>query len=235
MNAFLTAAVALSFAAQAGAATLHIDNTTTTPPGTGNFGRTAGAYVLFSSTGLDSTANLNWGSAPPQDGQPYSIDSVSFVKNNVGPATSPENLWVGVYTGYAGGTLTGFLGASNASVAWAAATSGSTQTWSFDGISVTANSGVQLYFMFQTSAEARTTQLGLSAENDISTRRLTDNGTTNGGAHTYAAQGAGIIQDNGDVRDTRIPFITLQTTLIPEPSSAALFGLGALALLRRRR
>ncbi len=235
MKPSLAAAVALSFAAQAGAATLHIDNTTTTPPATGNFGRTAGAYVLFSSTGLDSAANLNWGSAPPQDGQLYSIDSVSFVKNNVGPATSPANLWIGVYTGYSGGTLTGFLGASNASVAWAAATSGSTHTWSFDGISVTADPGVQLYFMFQTSADARTSQLGLTAENDLSIVRLPDSGTTNGGAHTYAAQGVGIIQDNGTDRTDRIPFITLQTTLIPEPSSAALFGLGALALLRRRR
>jgi hypothetical protein len=235
---FVPAFASLVFTLTAGAATLTVNNSTTvTPGGSVNFGRTGGTYLLFSGTGQTASSTLNWAGSPPVDSQVYSLDSVAFTKNVVGPATSPAELWVGVYTSFTGGVLGGFQGASSSSVAWASAASGSTLTWNFNGIEVAAAPAQELYLMFQTSAASRDGlgALGLSAEGDISTLRLADTGTTNGGPHTFAGQGVAIIQDNNAVRADRVPHISVQITPVPEPSAVGLLGLGALCTLRRRR
>lgn len=235
----LAAAAALSLAPRAGAATLQIDSGSSA-----GFGRIGGAYVAFSSS-VSSTVETNWGGAPPVDGSTYSIDSISFVKNNPTGEGFSE-LWIGVYGSYSGtanpggsaGVFGDFLGVSSASVAWSTFNTGSTVTWTFDGITATASSGQTLYFAFQTSAASLAGEAPLIAtEGQTSVRRLPGDGNNfdNQGAAMIEAMLAVPVGSEGYLRDNRVPFINLETTLIPEPSSSALLGLGALALLRRKR
>lgn len=232
------AAVALSFTLQAGAATLQIGSGTP-----GGFGRIGGVYVTLSST-LDSGAATNWGGAAstPQDGQLYTLNSLSLTKNN--PAgTGLTDIWVGVYGSYSGSTTSrgvygDFLGVSTASVAWSTLETGTSATWSFDGVNATAASGKTLYFAFQTSAASMAGLAPIIAtEGQTAVQRLP------GDANTFVNQGAGIIEamlaapagSEGYLRNTRVPLMDLQITAIPEPSSAGLAALASLALLKRRR
>ena len=231
-------AAALSFATHAGAATL-----TTTSPTTANFGRVGGIYVEFSNSSLTPTATSNWASTPPVDGQVYSIDSLSLVKN-VASASALETVYVGVYTSYTGtttggGTLGGFLGVSSA-VAWNSLASGSTATFGFTGINLTAAENQNLYLMIQTDTNSRNDLSPIGMVDDaFSVQRLPGDG------NTFDSQGAAIVEaantapvNSGTaqrLRDTRVAVMTLNISAVPEPSSMALAGLGALGLLRRRR
>ncbi len=245
LKSSLTAAIALSFAVQAGAATLQISN-----PSSANFGRAGGIYLTFSST-VASAAEANWGGAPPQDGQAYTIDSVTVVKNNGAGGASLSELWLGVYASYSGtagsaGVYGEFLGVSGP-VAWSTFGNGDSVTWTFDGVSsITAAPGQTVVLAFQTSADslAGLAPVSVASEGGIALRRLTNPpaGTNNGGANDFANQGVAIIEatggtspTNGYVREDRVPFVTVQTTLIPEPSVALLGALGALSLLGTRR
>ncbi len=238
MKSSLTAIMALSFAAQAGAATLQIEDSTA------GFGRIGGVYVTFSST-LTPTAEANWSGTPPVNGQTYSIDSISLDKNN-GAGSGLGELWIGVYGSYTGttssaGVFGDFLGVSSSSVAWSTFTTGDSVTWTFDNLFAQAAPDQTLFFAFQTSAASLEGQAPIIAtEGQTSVRRLPGDG------NTIANQGAGIIEallavpagSEGYLRDNRVPLINLQTTQVPEPSAAALFGLGALGWAfgpRRRR
>jgi hypothetical protein len=226
--AMATAAIfSLSFSGGAEAATLSISSGTN-----GNFGQTSGVYVAFPpSTG---TAGTNWGGAAPVAGQSYAINSISFIKNN-NDATF-TTLYIGVYTSLSGSTLSGFLGASTTGAAFGAATSGTTLTWNFSGITAAAAGGQQLYFMFQEDQFARATTLPVT-DPTLSIRRLPDTTPISSGSTLAADQGSGIIQSGGLVRADRTAFMTLNITQIPEPSSgmALAGGLSALAFLRRGR
>ena len=230
------AATAISLTLNAGAATLQ---TSTGSPA--NFGRIGGVYTTFSST-LEPTAAANWAGAPPVDGNTYTIDTLSLVKNNAA-GTGLANLWVGVYGSYSGSTSSrgvygDFLGVSTSAVAWSTLGPGASATWSFNGVTATAASGKMLYFAFQTSADSLSGSAPInSVEGETAGQRLPGDG------NTATNQGAGIIEamlptpisTNGYLRDTRVAVMNLAVTPVPEPSAAALGALGALGLLRRRR
>lgn len=217
-----TALIIASFAAMGSvqaATTLTIDSAS---PST--FGRTAGVYVDFSaSTGGD------WAPDSLVDLQSYFIDSITLTKNN--DVDTFSSLWIGVYTGLSdNNSPSGFLGSSEASVAWGAGEAGDSFTWTFaDDFSATVGDGNQLIFMFQSAAGEQSSKLSI-AEGDIALQRL-------GNGPVVDDEGAGIwhgTPGNGLLSD-RVPHITLQITQVPEPSVALIGSFGLLTLLRRRR
>lgn len=204
--------------------------------GNSGFGASAGLVIAFEN---DAPAS-NWTAETPTNSQEYYINTISLIKHGQGSNADFDNLWIGVYDAASPLTLnhdsTGlgtFLGASTSSVAWNSATVGSTVTWSFNDVSLTAAPGQLLVFAFQTSAAAMTDHI-LVNNNDISIRRM------DGNDNTLTNQGAGVI--HGEISparsgyvDNRVPNVTLEITQIPEPSTALLGSLGMLFLLRRRR
>jgi MYXO-CTERM domain-containing protein len=230
------AAATLSLTLSAGAATLQIASGTP-----GGFGRIGGVYTAFSST-VESSVAANWGGAAPVDGNTYSLDTLTLVKNNAS-GTGFADLWVGIYGSYSGSTSSrgvygDFLGVSTASVAWSTLGPGATASWSFSGVTATAASGKQLFFALQTSAASLSGLAPINAtEGQSSVQRLP------GDTNTFTNQGAGIIEamlptpagSEGYLRNTRVGLMSLTVSPVPEPSVAALGALGALGLLRRRR
>lgn len=229
-------AAAISLTLNAGAATLQ---TSTGSPG--NFGRIGGVYTTFSST-LEPTAAANWAGGAPVDGNTYSIDTLSLVKNNAA-GTGLANLWVGIYGSYSGSTSSrgvygDFLGVSTSAVAWSTLGPGVTATWSFSGVTATAASGKMLYFAFQTSADSLSGSAPINAvEGETAGQRLP------GDTNTAINQGTGIIEamlptpvsTNGYLRENRVAVMSLAVSPVPEPSSAGLAALASLVLLKRRR
>ena len=63
-----------------------------------------------------------------------------------------------------------------------------------------------------------------------------DNGATNFGIRLYADAGTDLVFHTSEDATLGLrPSLTYNTVIVPEPSSAALLGLGALALILRRR
>ena len=208
----------------------NILNITSGTPG--NFGATAGIGIDYGA----HAAPTFWSQGAPVNGQSYFIDSFSVIKNN--EDSTFENLWVGVYDAFSNNGLTegdlgNFLGASAASQAWGAGETGETFTWTFDNLIFEAAEDQQLFFLFQESADARTTKLTVG-EGEIQIQRLDgNNNIANFGAAIInggPAPGAGF-QSLG-----RVPLTTVGISTIPEPGTyAALFGLVALGVVALRR
>ncbi len=192
---------------------------------------------------FSSTAGGSTWDTPLTAGQIYSIDSITLTKANSN--TTFTELWVGVYSGFTGGNaLSGYLGSSDASVAWGSLTTDQTATWSFSGIEFEAQStSTPLYFVFQTSAGEQSALIpsGTLGENTIAIRR---SGTESGDLFTNL--GAAIIHGNGtqgllgSSPTPRSPTMRLEvsevTAAIPEPSGTAALGfIGLLGLMCRRR
>lgn len=195
--------------------------------GNATFGRVGAVVVDFNS----DAADVNWTDGVPQNGTSYPIYSVSFIKNNDDDTFA--NLWLGVYDSFSGpNSLGNLLGASTASVAWGAASAGTTFTWTFDNINLTAAENQQLVFAFQTDADSRTNILSGddNPEGAIGLRRIPGFDSANRG---IVSDGAAIVHGNGSQGlQLRVPHMTL---VIPEPGTAMLGLLGLLGFLRRRR
>lgn len=198
----------------------------------GTFGQTSGTIVQFGSHSGD--INDRWSPDLPVDGVTYSIDSVSFVKNNTNDTF--ENLWVGVYGSYSGGadnealTVGDFRGASTNSVAFGAAGAGDILTWTFENVSLQAGDGQSLVFLFQTSADEMTSKMNF-ADGQIAVQRTTSNGGTVSGSWIISGGTA------NQIRTGQSLIMDLDISVIPEPSTyAAIVGLAVLgvALIRRR-
>ncbi len=208
--------------------TIELDITSST---IGLFTRTAGQVVDFSGTSTITEANPGgrWNAHAPINGQLYSVDSIQFTKGN--NDNNISELWVGVYTTLTGTTfLSGFLGASDSSVAWGTGDSGDEFTWTFSNIHATANSDVKLYFVFQTDAAARS-QVPNVPDQHISLQRISS-------STSIGDYGAIVIHGNPGVGTVanRTAFMNLKVTAIPEPSTAIIGALVAgMMLIRRRR
>ena len=212
-------AIALS-AISAGAATVTVDDHNN------SFGDVDAFAIDFDATTggtADWTPDLSTSNT-------YSIDSISVWEQG----TQDTDFYLGVYTGFTGGTLSGFQGASTNTINFSDETGTFKVTWDFigQGITVTpevtpGSGGDQRYFVFQTVATAQTTLVDLG--DNTTTLAIFRNGS-------YADRLSGVIKaGDTSVRGNRNQSYEATLTAIPEPSSAALLGLGGLALILRRR
>ena len=204
--------------------------------GDGNaYGDAAGFRIDFDSTTIPvvtSTEGVNAGASDWSpalvSGQSYSLDSVSIRYSGAQAVTTPK--YVGVYTGFEAGVLSGFQGVSNNAVDFALATSGTWHGFAFSSISLTVDSTVGsgsglLYFVFQTGTSAVSaleTTVGLQRNNGFP------------GDDQMPVWHSNILAF-GAVQTTRAAEYQATLTAVPEPSSFALALGGAGLMIRRRR
>jgi hypothetical protein len=210
---------ALLAAGSASAATITVENA-----GTNNYGDAGGFVIDFDAT---SVTTADW--IPDLvDGQIYSLDSVSMKYGGSQANTSPK--YLGVYTGFSAGVLSGFLGVSTNSVDFATAAAGDWRQFDFSGIQVTADSTVGagsglLYFAYQTG----TGELA-GLETTVSTRR-NEGFPGDPQMPIYLAN----ILAFGAVQSPRAPqYQATLTPVVPEPTSLVLGGISCILLLSKR-
>lgn len=158
-------------------------------------------------------------------GTTYSVDSLSL---RLGAANA-NTVYLGVYSGLSGTTLSGFLGASQNAIDLNTATVNDWMTFNFSVINVTADATVGsgsglLYFLFQTDNVAHATNPDLN----INTHRMN--------VDTTMSQSLASVYALGSVQAVRAPEYQANLTVVPEPSAFTLIGLsGAGLVLARRR
>jgi hypothetical protein len=197
----------------------------TVTDGTGNtYGDCFGAAVDF-----DAALNPTLAPWTPAlvAGQQYSVDSLSLRENTA----DTGNVYLGVYTGFSANVVSGFLGVSTNTVDFSTVTNGDWAQFNFSGITVTADatpgsgSGV-LYFIFQTGTEAVNSAIVKRSMHRID----------GWGSYLFTDYGSAAINPiNGGLITNRALEYQASITAIPEPATMALLGLGALAMLRKRK
>jgi hypothetical protein len=185
-----------------------------------SYGNTQGFRIDFDAS--TSSANVDW-TPDLVDGQEYSLDSLTL-KADSGNVTA-TGVYLGVYTGYDAGTWSGFLGVSDQAYDWGTPAVDTELEYTFSGINVTVDSTVGsgsglLYFMYQYGTQARTTY-------EITRATCKWNLGMN---DTFA----NVIGDGGVIVSDRAPEYAAKLTVVPEPATMLLLGLGGL-LLRRKR
>jgi hypothetical protein len=191
------------------------------------YGNTQGLAVDFDTTtaGLNPAITTGWAPALI-DGQQYSLDSISVI-SGAEVLAGAGNVYLGVYTGIAGDISGGFLGTSTNAVDFKNTLSGDWVMFDFSGINVTADSVVgsgsgMLYFIFQPDGNAKTGTGG----DEIRLHRINTDTTINQSLSSVIAYGG--------LSTLRSLEYQAQITVIPEPATIALLGLGGLALIRRK-
>ena len=192
----------------------------------GVFGKAGGVVIQF---GEFNQAPQNWTPARPTDGLTYSIDSISFIKNNgsTGVGGTYDELWIGVYDSIEGdgeseALIGNFLGASTTSVDFASFEEGQTVAWNFEGVVLEAGTNQQLVFLFQLSNEPSTKMV--VNEGAISLVRVAGSG---GG---FGDQGAGTVfaDEGAETRGNQTVFMDIEFTELPESTNGTLITLGSL-------
>lgn len=195
-----------------------------------NYGNFDGFALDFDATPQGTNGVVSGYNPPLQAGEPYSLDSISlFERNNKDAA-----YYLGVYTGYDAGALSGFQGVSTNTINFNATTNEKV-TWLFSPNQVVvtpetnpgAGSDIR-YFILQTGTDALTT-VPNQGPDDTAVKRL------DGESGSFAQHLGAVIDVEQGLRRDRVAEYEAVLTPVPEPSAAALLGVGALALLRRRR
>jgi hypothetical protein len=190
-----------------------------------------GLAVDFDST---AAANADW-TPDLVAGQTYNVNSLS-VREVSG---TPGDVYLGVYTGYANGALSGFLGASTNAVDFSTNTNLTFVQFNFSGITVTVDSTVStgtaalpgggsgmLFFAFQTDALPQATVGTVRAYQRID----------GAGPHTLTNYLAAVLDSaNAGAFNTRSPEYRATITPVPEPTAAAMLAIPAMAWLAARR
>lgn len=208
--------------------------------GTSNyFGRTAGIAIDF-----NAASDLTYATSDLVSGQQYNVDSITLFTEN-----STDNIfyYLAAYSNMSGGdTFSGFLGVSTNAINLFA-TGNEAVTWNFTGLTVTPNEVVGgddvIYFLLQESANAITTIFS-NADDDPrppltyiegGTRFARIDGGPGGGGYAQALNA--VIHGNASqgAYQARPLEFSASLSLIPEPSTALLGGLGFLVLFRRCR
>ncbi|WP_068257949.1 PEP-CTERM sorting domain-containing protein [Rubripirellula obstinata] len=195
-----------------------------------SFGAPGGLFIDFDAT----PSTLTGQTVTLTENVTYSVDSIGLVGSSQN--TQVVDLFLGVYSGYDGTDLTGFLGASDAAATFGGG-DGSPINYTFTGITVTSNADLadtsdRLFFAFQNDATAIPAILDLPGNNVYGLQAV---GSFAGGAADPAYL-VSVVQDNGTIRNDRALVASVGTTVIPEPSSLAILGVaGVCGLVRRRR
>ncbi|MCA9236786.1 MAG: PEP-CTERM sorting domain-containing protein [Planctomycetales bacterium] len=191
------------------------------------YGDTSGFVVDFDATYAWSPSLVA--------GQTYSIESISIWEASDSAAT-PNNTPVylsvfdSTFAGFTGDTSGSHLGFSDNAIDHTATPDTSKITYTFTGITVTADNDGALggsglvYFTWD----------------DNTTR---NNFGTSGGVHPYqridsnppAADYGAAVFAFGAIQTSRVPEIEITVRPVPEPSTLALFGLSSLGVLATRR
>ncbi len=188
------------------------------------YGDTYGFGIDFDST--TSTSDAIWTPALT-NGTTYRINTISVRSGN----TENDDLYLGVYTGFSGSTLSGFLGVSDGTVNMSGTSGGDLVSWSFANtdmrVTSEANAGAggdQLFFMFQTGTAALT---DLSEGNQTPIRRASS---------SYAARRSVILRKDSGAQGIRSPDYAATITVIPEPATLGMIAVagGGLLFIRRR-
>ncbi len=190
---------------------------------TASYTSARGFGIDFDST--TSTSDAIWSPALT-NGTTYRINTISVRSGN----TENDDLYLGVYTGLSGITLSGFLGASDGTANMSGTSGGDLVSWSFANtdmrVTSEANAGAggdQLFFMFQTGTAALT---DLSEGNRTPVRRASD---------SYANRLSGILTAT-QAQYNRSPDYAATITVIPEPATLGMIAVagGGLLFIRRR-
>ena len=193
------------------------------------FGDTPGVVIDFDSTDVAKST------ATPalMDGTSYSINEITFrVDSSHAGFGATADVFLGVYTTFSGGVLSGFLGTSATAVTITDGGGVNPATWNFSNPAITVTSATdpgagtdQRFFIFQ-SGTAALTALGGAGNINVPLMRADE---------TYPASLAAILKDDSGLYLSRSPDFTATITVVPEPSTGALLGLAGLALILRRR
>ncbi len=161
------------------------------------------------------------------DGQSYNLDFLSVRFGGAQANTTAK--YLGVYSGFSGGTFSGFLGVSTNAIDFTTAVTGDWQQFNFSGINVIADSTVgsgsgMLYFAYQTGTSAIT-----GGETTVSTMRFNTD--------TTIAQSLSSVIAFGTLQAVRAPEYqaSLTAVAVPEPSTLAILGITGFASLAARR
>ncbi|HEY0008689.1 MAG TPA: PEP-CTERM sorting domain-containing protein [Tepidisphaeraceae bacterium] len=220
--------MAAASTAQAAVATV-VDN------GSSQFGDMYGFALDF-----DRTQGISGSYTPVPASTPYSIDSVTVFRGN---DTSTGTVYLGVYTGLSGSTLSGFQGVSNNTVTLGSlATARAPLTFNFSGINVTpetnpGSGGDVRYFAFQTGTTAITNYLGL-IEGGATQGTQVPLARIDGDNGQFSDELSGVLAGNtatATLRTDRSPEYIATINAVPEPAALSLLGVAGLAMLRRRR
>lgn len=143
----------------------------------------------------------------------------------VGQVSSADAaVFVDIYTDFAGGAFSGYVGSSLTGVAWNDTVADGPYSFAFSGI--TLSSGTKYWFVFSED----------NVEGEVSQFRLKVNTS---GDNLTAGPGRGYLVD--DTAQVALPNLTTQdwgvayVVTVPEPSALAILGLGAALTLMGRR
>jgi PEP-CTERM putative exosortase interaction domain len=220
-----TLAVFVATVLTVGFAGAQTSTVTATDAGTAAYGDASGFLIDFDAT---PTLAVPWSPALVSGGL-YSLDSISIRYGGAQANTSPK--YLGVYSSFSSGVLSGFLGVSDNAIDFTAAASESWQQFNFSGINLTVDSTVGsgsglLYFVYQTGTSA----IG-GLETTVSTMRF-DGFPADPVTGDYLAN----ILAFGTIQAARAPEYQASITAVPEPSAIALLGFaGGMLLFARRR
>ncbi len=188
------------------------------------FGDTAGFALDF-----DRTTGLSATYTPALVNAPYFIDNVTVFNGD----SSTGTVFLGVYTTFSSGTLSGFQGVSTNTVTLDGLARSAPLSFDFSGLTVTpemnpGSGGDVRFFVFQTGTEALTTYTNGVR---VPIRRI------DGAAGSFDDELSAIINSSdGSLQTSRSAEYTATLTLVPEPSVYGLLGIaGAILAARRSR
>lgn len=162
--------------------------------------------------------------------RPNDTVTPAFGSAAVGQLTDASTpVYVDIYTGYAAGTFSGYLGSSTTGVAWSGTVQDQPYTFAFSGI--TLQNTTQYWFVFsEDGAEGEVSQFRakVNTSGDNLTPGPGKGYLVNDTVQTISASNAGALgqQDWG---------VAYTVAAVPEPSTLTLAGLGLGLLLLRRR
>jgi len=213
----LIASACLLFAAQAvHAATIISQTVESSDAGAGMYGQAFEVAGTLTDTALSSfTIYKGNGGGGTATGfiDVYTVGTANTASLNFGTGVETGNL--------------NFLGSSTNSFDTTAVSDGGAMTWSFANIALPTDEAI--FLVFSSDSGASTSFSGTSTQVEGATANQNFTNITAAASHTLGFGGDFSTASASDT-DNRYSI-----TLVPEPSSALLGGLGLLALLRRRR
>ena len=221
----------LSAIAMVASVQADVANVSVTDGTVNDYGQTSGIAIDFdATTGLTA----DWG-PDLTNGQAYRVDSVSLFLGAQG--TLDESLYLGIYTGYVAGALSGFQGVSDNTFNLSTAGVDTNLVWTFSSAApevvpeLNPGAGGDIfYFILQTGTGALA-DVTETASGTRPFRRIDGTGAR------FNDELCSVIHAPNALPAARALEYEAQLTVIPEPATlgmVALFG-GGILFIRRRR